>query len=283
MSVSNPVVTQSPPLLGKLRHHGDIITTPCYSHSGTTKNINILTTPTPKTATAKPSSAPGSHAPPAPPTSASRRSQIFLATKFGYSQNTAGAFPSIRSDLEFVVAACEKSLRALQTDYIDLYLAHRIDAVTPIEHTIAAMARLKAAGKIRHLGLSEVSAATLRRAHAVHPIAAVEVEYSMFSLEIESEGTGLLAACRELGVAVVAYSPLGRGMLTGRYRAAEDFGEGYGRRSFPRFSAENFGRNLELVEALKGWVCGEEGVFGRAVESGVVVGAGGEYVSYTVS
>jgi aryl-alcohol dehydrogenase-like predicted oxidoreductase len=114
------------------------------------------------------------------------------------------------------------------------------------------MARLKAAGKIRHLGLSEVSAATLRRAHAVHPISAVEVEYSMFSLEIESGGTGLLAACRELGVAVVAYSPLGRGMLTGRYRTAGDFGEGDRRQFFPRFSAENFGRNLELVEALKG-------------------------------
>jgi aryl-alcohol dehydrogenase-like predicted oxidoreductase len=185
-------------------------------------------------------------------TRTSLRSSIFLATKFGYEQNSAGSFPSIRSDPAFIHAACAKSLAALKTDYIDLYLAHRIDSVTPIEHTVAAMAALKASGKIRHLGLSEVSASTLRRAHAVHPIAAVEVEYSPFSLDIESPSTELLATCRELGVAVIAYSPLGRGMLTGRYKSPDDFEETDGRRFLPRFSAENFGKNLLLVEALRG-------------------------------
>jgi aryl-alcohol dehydrogenase-like predicted oxidoreductase len=180
------------------------------------------------------------------------RASIFLATKFGYEHANAGSFPAIRSDPEFVHAACAKSLAALQTGYIDLYLAHRIDAVTPIEHTVRAMVRLKEEGKIRHLGLSEVSAATFRRACAVHPISAVEVEYSPFALDVESATTDLLATCRELGVAVIAYSPLGRGMLTGRYRSADDFEEGDGRRFFPRFSAENFPRNLKLVDELKG-------------------------------
>jgi aryl-alcohol dehydrogenase-like predicted oxidoreductase len=136
-------------------------------------------------------------------------------------------------------------LAALKTDYIDLYLAHRIDAVTPIELTGRAMAALKASGKIRHLGLSEVSASTLRREHAVHPIAAVEVEYSPFSLETE-----LLATCRELGVAVIAYSPLRRGMLTGKHKSPDDFEEGDGRRVFLRLSARNLGRNLVLVGGL---------------------------------
>ena len=156
----------------------------------------------------------------------------------------------LNSSPGFVKSACAASLERLQTDHIDLYLAHRLDGKVPIEHTVAALAELKAEGKINHLGLSEVSAATLRRAHAVHPIAAVEVEYSPFALDIESPNIGLLHTCRELGVAVLAYSPMGRGMLTGRYTSIDDFEEGDGRKLMPRFSKENFPKNLALVEDL---------------------------------
>ncbi len=126
-------------------------------------------------------------------------------------------------------------------------MAHRIDGKTPIEKTVQAMAELKQGGKISYLGLSEISAATLRRAYKVHRISAVEVEYSPFSLEIESDQINLLSTCRELGVAVVAYSPLGRGIMTGRYKSPDDFEQGDGRRYMPRFSAVNFPKNLAIV------------------------------------
>lgn len=133
---------------------------------------------------------------------------------------------------------------------IDLYYCHRVDGKTPIEKTVEAMAELKKEGKIKYLGLSEVSSNTLRRAHAVHPISAVQVEYSPFALEIESKQIDLLATCRELGVAVVAYSPLCRGILSGALRSPDDFAEDDFRRMMPRFSAENFPRNLKLVDQI---------------------------------
>ncbi|KIM94351.1 hypothetical protein OIDMADRAFT_45760 [Oidiodendron maius Zn] len=178
------------------------------------------------------------------------RNKIFLATKFGYVQKNAMAFPELRSDPVFVKEACEKSLKRLGVAKIDLYLAHRVDGKTPIEETIAAMVELKKEGKIGYLGLSEVSSATLKRACTVHHISAVEIEYSPFALDIESEQIKLLQTCRELGVAVIAYSPLGRGMLTGRYTSLHDFDEGDGRRFLPRFSPENFPKNLVLVRDL---------------------------------
>ncbi|KAH8812664.1 NADP-dependent oxidoreductase domain-containing protein [Xylogone sp. PMI_703] len=175
-----------------------------------------------------------------------KRKDIILATKFG---NLGGG--RARTDPAFVKESCEKSLARLRTDYIDLYYVHRVDPETPIELTVGAMAQLKKEGKIRYLGLSEVSATTLRRAHAVHPIAAVQMEYSPFALEIELSETNLLNTCKELGVAVVAYSPLGRGFLTGRYKSRDDFEEGDFRLTMPRFSPENFPKNLQLVDDLQ--------------------------------
>ena len=178
------------------------------------------------------------------------REKIFLATKFAICQAADGT-RTIRSDPEYVKQACEKSLKTLGVDCIDLYYCHRVDQKTPIEKTVQAMADLKNEGKIRYLGLSEVSAATLRRAHKVHPIAAVQTEYSPFTIDIESPETNFLATCRELGVALVAYSPLNRGMLTGQYKSPNDFEEGDFRKIAPRFSAENFPKNLKLVDTLK--------------------------------
>ncbi|KAI2464081.1 Aldo/keto reductase [Annulohypoxylon bovei var. microspora] len=179
-----------------------------------------------------------------------KRSDIFLATKFGALVFDGGRF-GFRGDAAYVSEACDKSLKRLGVDYIDLYYPHRLDGSTPIEHIVAEMVKLKEQGKIRHIGLCEVSAATLRRAHAVHPVAAVQVEYSPFTTEIESDTTSLLATCRELGVAVVAYSPLSRGLLTGQIQSVADFGPEDVRASYPRFSAENFPKNLVLVQELK--------------------------------
>jgi aryl-alcohol dehydrogenase-like predicted oxidoreductase len=155
----------------------------------------------------------------------------------------------VRSDPEYVRTACEKSLRRLGVSVIDLYYCHRVDKKTPIEKTIEAMVQLKNEGKIRYLGLSEVSSRTLRRAHAVHPISAVQMEYSPFDLDVEKEG--LLDACRELGVSLVAYGPLAKGMITAQYKSNADFGEGDSRRDHPRYSDENFPKNMKLVEHFK--------------------------------
>ncbi|KAI1120736.1 aldo-keto reductase [Nemania abortiva] len=177
-----------------------------------------------------------------------RRDEIFLATKFA-NKIVDGKW-QVDGRPEYVKAACNASLERLQTDHIDLYYQHRVDTTTPIEHTVKAMAELKAEGKIRYLGLSECSARTLRRAYAVHPIAAVQMEYSPFALEIESPDTNLLKTARELGVKVVAYSPLGRGFLTGAITSRDDLAENDMRKGMPRFSEENFGGNLKLVQLL---------------------------------
>ncbi|KAF5351129.1 hypothetical protein D9756_008204 [Leucocoprinus leucothites] len=176
------------------------------------------------------------------------RNKIFFATKFGIVWTPTGR--RIDGNPEYVKSACAKSLKRLGIDQIDLYYLHRADPNVPIEKTVGAMAELVKEGKVRHLGLSEVSSATLRRAHAVHPIAAVQVEYAPFTLDIEDEKIALLKTCRELGVAVIAYSPLGRGLLTGRYKSPDDFEEGDVRKSMPRFSKENFPKVLAVADGL---------------------------------
>jgi len=184
-----------------------------------------------------------------------KRNEIFLATKFGGGSGppteSGNARRMIRGDPEYVPEAFNKSLSRLGVDYIDLYYLHRADVTVPIEHTVAAMAELVKAGKVKHIGLSEISASTLRRAHAVHPISAIQVEYSPFTLDIEEETIGLLKTARELGVKIVAYSPLGRGLLTGRYKSPEDFEEGDFRKLVPRYSKENFPNILKIADGLK--------------------------------
>ncbi|KAI0600889.1 NADP-dependent oxidoreductase domain-containing protein [Biscogniauxia sp. FL1348] len=179
-----------------------------------------------------------------------KRSEIFLATKFGGIKVGTNGF-GFRGDAEYVSEACDNSLKRLGVDYIDLWYPHRLDGSTPVEHIVAEMVKMKEQGKIRHLGLCEVSAATLRRACAVHPIAAVQVEYSPFTTDIEAGQNGLLAACRELGVAVVAYCPLSRGLLGGRVKSRDGFGPADIRSYYPRFAEENLARNLVLVRELE--------------------------------
>ncbi|EJF61113.1 Aldo/keto reductase [Dichomitus squalens LYAD-421 SS1] len=184
-----------------------------------------------------------------------KRKEIFLATKFG--GLVAGQpFPNGRlvcGDPEYVAKAIDRSLQQLGTDYIDLWYLHRADPTVPIERTVAAMAEQVKAGKVKYLGLSEVTADTLRRAHAVHPIAALQVEYSPFALDIEGEKYGaILKTARELGVKIVAYSPVGRGVLAGKYRSPDDLPEDDSRRYLPRFSAENFPKVLQAVDVVKG-------------------------------
>jgi aryl-alcohol dehydrogenase-like predicted oxidoreductase len=178
-----------------------------------------------------------------------QRKKVFLATKFANVISAEGKF-SVRGDAQYVREASDKSFKRLGLDSIDLYYAHRIDKTVPIEETVGAMKELVDAGKVKYIGLSECSSDTLRRAHAVHPIACVQIEYSPFSLDIEREEIGLLKTCRELGVAIVCYSPLGRGMLTGQYKSPDDFEENDFRRHAPRFSKENFPKNLVLVDQL---------------------------------
>ncbi|KAL8731912.1 MAG: hypothetical protein Q9181_004135 [Wetmoreana brouardii] len=179
-----------------------------------------------------------------------KRNDIFLATKFGLVVNEKGEI-GVRTDPVYVQEACEKSLKRLGIDCIDLYYCHRVDGKTPIEKTVEAMAELKKQGKIKYLGLSEVSSETLRRAYKVHPISAVQMEYSPFAMDIEDPQFALLKTCRELGVATVAYSPLGRGFLTGAIKSPDDFEEGDFRKHISRYSEENFGKNLELVTHLQ--------------------------------
>ena len=180
-----------------------------------------------------------------------KREQIFLATKFAnYVDPTTGE-RSIRNEPEYIHAACEKSLKRMGVDYIDLYYCHRVQASQPIEITVAEMKKLQDAGKVRYLGLSECSAETLKRACKVVHIDAVQIEYSPFSMDIEDPAINLLQTCRDLGVATVAYSPLGRGFLTGSIRSPDDFEEGDFRKISPRFSKENFHKNLELVDSIK--------------------------------
>jgi len=177
-----------------------------------------------------------------------RRDQVVLATKFGFVQTQIGEQERIDGRPEYVREACDRSLRRLGVDVVDVYYLHRVDTRVPIEDTVGAMADLVRQGKVRHLGLSEVSAATLRRAHAVHPIAAVQTEYSLFSREAEDD---LLPALRQLGVALVAYSPLGRGFLAGRFRKLEDLAADDWRRRNPRFQGGAFERNVALADRVR--------------------------------
>ena len=172
-----------------------------------------------------------------------------IATKFGNVRGENGEFLGIRGDAEYVRNACEASLQRLGLDHIDLYYQHRVDAETPIEETVGAMAELVQEGKVRYLGLSEAGADTIRRAAGVHPIAALQTEYSLWERSVEQE---ILPAVRELGIGFVAYSPLGRGFLTGKIRSVEDLEEGDARRQrFPRFERENLEANLALVEQVE--------------------------------
>lgn len=178
---------------------------------------------------------------------AGRRDDVVLATKFGNERREDGSWVRINGTPEYVRAACDASLQRLGVDHIDLYYQHRVDKTVPIEETVGAMAELVQAGKVKHLGLSEASADTVRRAHAVHPITALQTEYSLWEREPETKIFPVLA---ELGIGFVPYSPLGRGFLTGQLRSEEDFAEDDFRRHSPRFQGENFTRNLELVDRV---------------------------------
>ena len=177
-----------------------------------------------------------------------KRDGVVLATKFGNERREDGSWVGINGSPEYVRAACDASLARLGVEHIDLYYQHRVDKSVPIEDTVGAMAELVQAGKVKHLGLSEASAATIRRAHAVYPITALQSEYSLWSRDPEGE---ILDTLRELGIGFVPYSPLGRGFLTGQFQKPEDIPEGDFRRRNPRFQGENFAKNLALVDEVK--------------------------------
>ena len=177
-----------------------------------------------------------------------RRNQVMLATKFGNVRAPDGRFIGQNSRPEYVTAACDASLSRLGVDHIDLYYQHRVDRAVPIEDTVGAMADLVRQGKVRYLGLSEAAAQTIRRAHRVHPISALQTEYSLWSRDVEAE---ILPAVRELGIGFVAYSPLGRGLLTGQIKRPEDIVEGDWRKNHPRFQGQNFQQNLDLVARVE--------------------------------
>ncbi len=177
-----------------------------------------------------------------------RRDQFTIATKFGNVRGADGAFLGINGSSEYVRKACDDSLRRLGVDHIDLYYQHRVDPQTPIEETVGAMADLVRAGKVRYLGLSEAAPETIRRAHAVHPITALQTEYSLWSRDAEDE---ILPTVRELGIGFVAYSPLGRGFLTGRFRSFDELPADDYRRNSPRFQGDNFQKNLDLVSRIE--------------------------------
>ena len=176
-----------------------------------------------------------------------RRNEVFLATKFGNVRGPDGSFLGINGKPQYVQSACDASLNRLGVELIDLYYQHRVDPSTPIEETVGAMSKLVAAGKVRFLGLSEAASSTIRRAHCVHPIAALQREYSLWSRDVEND---LLPTCRELGIGFVAYSPLGRGFLTGQIKSVDELAPDDRRRAFPRFQADNFEKNRTLVEKL---------------------------------
>ncbi|OKP99314.1 aldo/keto reductase [Paenibacillus sp. P46E] len=176
------------------------------------------------------------------------RNHVVLATKFGNVRSAEGTMLGVNGRPEYVKSACDASLRRLGVDHIDLYYLHRVDPNTPIEETVGAMADLVTAGKVRFLGLSEAAPGTIRRAHAVHPITALQTEYSLWSRDVEDE---ILPVCRELGIGFVPYSPLGRGFLTGQIQTFEDLAEDDYRRFSPRFQGENFARNLDLVKRIR--------------------------------
>jgi aryl-alcohol dehydrogenase-like predicted oxidoreductase len=178
-----------------------------------------------------------------------RRERVVLATKFANVRGPKGEFLGIRGDPAYVREACDASLRRLGVEHIDLYYQHRVDPKVPIEDTVGAMAELVRAGKVRFLGLSEAAPATLRRAHAVHPISALQTEYSLWTRDVEQNE--VLSTVRQLGIGFVAYSPLGRGFLTGQFQKPEDLPQDDFRRHNPRFQGENFQKNLDLVHAVE--------------------------------
>jgi aryl-alcohol dehydrogenase-like predicted oxidoreductase len=178
----------------------------------------------------------------------SRRNQVVLATKFGNVRDQQGNFIGVNGRPEYVRACCNASLQRLGVEPIDLYYQHRVDPEVPIEETVGAMSELVRAGKVRFLGLSEASAATIRRAMKVHPVSALQTEYSLWTRDVETE---ILPTCRELGIGFVAYSPLGRGFLTGKLKSAKDLSEGDWRRNTPRFQGDNFERNRKLTESIE--------------------------------
>jgi aryl-alcohol dehydrogenase-like predicted oxidoreductase len=177
-----------------------------------------------------------------------RRNEVVVATKFGNVRGADGSFAGVNGRPEYVQQACDASLRRLRIATIDLYYQHRVDSEVPIEDTVGAMARLVEQGKVRYLGLSEAGVQTIRRAHVTHPIAALQTEYSLWTRDPEDQ---ILGVCRELGIGFVAYSPLGRGFLTGQFKKFEDLAPDDFRRNSPRFQGENFQKNLELVEHIK--------------------------------
>ncbi len=180
---------------------------------------------------------------------AGRRDEVVLATKFGNVRGTDGEWLGVRGDPDYVRQACDASLKRLDVDHIDLYYQHRVDPNTPIEETVGAMAELVEQGKVRHLGLSEAAPETIRRAHSTHPITALQTEYSLWTRD--PEDNGVFDTVRELGIGFVAYSPLGRGFLTGEIQTIDDLEEDDFRRHNPRFQGENFDRNLDLVERVR--------------------------------
>lgn len=177
-----------------------------------------------------------------------RRDGVVIATKFGIVRTDDPAVRGVNGRPEYVKASCEASLQRLGVDHIDLYYQHRVDPSVPIEDTVGAMSELVEAGKVRYIGLSEAGANTLRRAHAVHPITALQSEYSLWSRDVEDD---VLPTVRKLGIGFVSYSPLGRGFLTGRFRSVDDLAPDDYRRNSPRFQGENFHKNLELVDRVK--------------------------------
>jgi aryl-alcohol dehydrogenase-like predicted oxidoreductase len=185
-----------------------------------------------------------------------RREEVILATKFGIVRGKDSSFRGVNGSPEYVRQACDASLQRLGLDYIDLYYQHRVDSNVPIEETVGAMAELVQQGKVRYLGLSEAASATIRRAHATHPISALQSEYSLWQREVEDE---ILPTIRELGIGFVAYSPLGRGFLSGQITSPDDFAPDDFRRNLPRFQGENFNKNLQLVERVKK-IAAEKGV-----------------------
>lgn len=186
---------------------------------------------------------------------AGRRDAVVIATKFGNERRDDGSWVGINGHPDYVRRACDASLERLGVDHIDLYYQHRVDKTVPIEETVGAMAELVQAGKVRHLGLSEASADTIRRAHAVHPITALQTEYSLWEREPE---TKVFPVLEELGIGFVPYSPLGRGFLTGQIRSEEDFAADDFRRHSPRFQGENFTKNLELVDRVRELAAGKQ-------------------------
>ncbi len=176
-----------------------------------------------------------------------RRDEVIIATKFGVLRGEDGSFPGINGKPEYVKQSCENSLKRLGVDYIDLYYLHRVDPNTPIEDTVSAMSELVKEGKVKYIGLSEAPEEIIRRANKVHPITAVQTEYSLWSNDLEA----VIPVCRELNIALVPYSPLGRGFLSGKYKSPNDFEEGDFRSYNPRFSEENFNKNLEIVKKVE--------------------------------